>query len=115
MVLSFPVRRRPAAPLSWKSHLRADSRHRCADEVHVAFGQAVGLLAVPDRREVCRIELREAEKLQDAVHGCEPVPRETFVDDLEGLDSRLSETAALPELDTVCEPSAPRRPRRASL
>jgi hypothetical protein len=33
-----------------------------------------------DRREVCRIELREAEKLQDPVHDCEPVLGEILVE-----------------------------------
>jgi hypothetical protein len=32
--------------------------------------------------------LREAEKLQDSVRDCEPVPCEVFVDDFAGLDSR---------------------------
>jgi len=62
--------------------------HRRADEVHVALGQAVGLLAVANGGKVACIELREAEKLQDSVRGSEPVPREVFVDNFAGLDAR---------------------------
>jgi len=72
----------PAAP--WLAHfqhacppaaaLSARRAHCGADEVHVALGQAVGLLAVANGRKVVSIELRKAEKLKDFVRDCEPVP-----------------------------------------
>ena len=78
--------------MSWcRGELPPPSRRhgtRGADQVQVALGQAVGLLAVANGGKVACIELREAEKLQNSVRGSEPVPREVFVDNFAGLDAR---------------------------
>jgi hypothetical protein len=43
------------------------------DQVHVVLGQAVGLLAVANRREIAGLESRQVQEPEDPVRDREPV------------------------------------------